>query len=70
MGDIAEVVGTVAYPLKASKCESLAHVILKFKSGATGLLQAHFMNIAMHKLPFFQIFGDKVNTHIKPCMLT
>ena len=52
--------GFVDYPLKASKCESLAHVLFKFKDGAKAALHCHFMDIPMHKLPFFQIFGDKV----------
>ena len=52
--------GFVDYPLKASKCESLAHVLLRFKDGAKAALHCHFMDIPMHKLPFFQIFGDKV----------
>ena len=52
--------GFVDYPLKASKCESLAHVLLKFREGAKGALHCHFMDIPMQKLPFFQIFGDKV----------
>ena len=53
--------------LKQSRCESLAHVLLKFKGETRGALQYHFMDIhvPMHKLPFFQIhvhvFGDKVN---------
>ena len=59
-GDISEVAGFVGYPLKASKCETLAHVLLKFKGGVNGVLHAHFMDIPMHKLPFFQIFGEKV----------
>ena len=64
-GEIAEVAGFVGYPLQASNCESLAHVLLKFSGGATGVLHGHFMDIPMHKLPFFQIFGDKVNFSLK-----
>ena len=59
-GDVSEVVGMVDYPLKASKCETLAHSLLRFTSGKTAALYCHFNTIPMTKLPFFQIFGDKV----------
>ena len=65
LGEIAEVAGFVGYPLKASKCESLVHVLVQFRGGARGVLHAHFMDIPMHKIPFFQIFGDKVSWPVR-----
>ena len=55
-----DVVGVVDYPLKESRCETLAHSILRFSSGITATLYCHFMQIPMYPLPFFQVFGDKV----------
>lgn len=59
-GEVEEVVGMVDYPLKSSRCETLGHSLLRFKSGLTASLYCHFNNIPMTTLPFFQIFGDKV----------
>ena len=50
----------IDYPLKASKCETLAQSILRFSSGATASLYCHFNRTPMTNMPFFQIFGDKV----------
>jgi predicted dehydrogenase len=50
----------VNYPLKASRCETLAHSLLRFSSGIDASLYCHFNRMPMTKLPFFQIFGDKV----------
>ena len=50
----------VDYPLKSSRCETLAHSLFRFSSGHTAALYCHFNTIPMTKLPFFQIFGDKV----------
>ena len=61
MGEIDEVMGAVDYPFKDYKGESLAHVILRFRSGKTATLSSHLMPIPMTKIPFFQIFGTEVS---------
>lgn len=61
LGEVAEVLGMVDYPLKHSKCETLSQSLLRFSSGKTAALYCHFNRIPMTKLPFFQIFGDKVS---------
>lgn len=65
-GEVDEVVGMVDYPLEASNCETLAHSLLRFRSGLSASLYCHFNRIPMTTLPFFQIFGNKVkHTHIQ-----
>ena len=59
-GDIKEAVGVVDRPLAESRCETLAHALLSFQSGKMATLYCHFNRIPMTRLPFFQIFGDKV----------
>ena len=68
-GEVEEAVGVVGHPLASSRCETLAQVILRFSSGHTAGLYSHFSRIPMKKLPFFQIFGDKVGEHTTSKML-
>ena len=58
------MVGVVEYPLKLCEGESLGKALLRFSSGPTASLYCHYNDIPMHPLPFFQIFGEKVQHSI------
>lgn len=56
--------GVVEHPYQFSQLESLAQLLLRFTSGKTATLYAHYSTAPMHPLPFFQVFGEKVHCSV------
>ncbi len=61
LGDVAKVIGITINPIPDTHSgERLSHSLIQFTNGIQGVLHAHAMEIPMSKIPFFQIFGTKV----------